>query len=204
MIMVNDTELLAKILSDGKGGYTAMKKARALVIGFGSLNVMLTVAAEPTYQGYDLTDKERNRLATLRDMSLRVVGEQGTKVMCSTQNEAASLASKYANLREEVLIIYGIGARNEVVAEWKIATGWESGINIHPRQIYSHAVRESIGRIIMVHNHPSGNPQPSDEDLSFTRTVKDGCKLLGIDFLDHIVIAREGFVSMRAEGVGGF
>ncbi|MBM4398410.1 MAG: DNA repair protein RadC, partial [Deltaproteobacteria bacterium] len=72
-----------------------------------------------------------------------------------------------------------------------------SGVNLTTRQVYSLLVKESVSRVIYVHNHPSGDPNPSPEDVRFTRKLIEAAKLLDIRVLDHVIVAADGFVSMR-------
>jgi len=72
---------------------------------------------------------------------------------------------------------------------------------VHPREVFSPAVRESAAAIILVHNHPSGDPAPSREDREITRRLKDAGELMGVKVLDHIIIGDGAFVSFSAQGM---
>jgi DNA repair protein RadC len=67
---------------------------------------------------------------------------------------------------------------------------------VHPREVFSHAVRESAAAVLFVHNHPSGDPSPSEEDRRLTERLVEAGRILGIKVLDHVVVARGGFVSL--------
>jgi DNA repair protein RadC len=71
---------------------------------------------------------------------------------------------------------------------------------VHPREVFRPAIISSAASIVLAHNHPSGDPEPSDEDISITRRLAQVGELLGIPVLDHVVIAKRGFVSLRARG----
>lgn len=71
----------------------------------------------------------------------------------------------------------------------------------HPREIYKEAVRVSAARIMVGHNHPSGNPEPSPEDIEFTRRLKEAGKIIGIELLDHLVVGHSSFISLREQGL---
>ncbi|WP_315861756.1 JAB domain-containing protein [Aerococcus sp. Group 1] len=78
------------------------------------------------------------------------------------------------------------------------------GLNMsvaHPREIYKEAVRVSAARIMVGHNHPSGNPEPSPEDIEFTRRLKEAGKIIGIELLDHLVVGHSSFISLREQGL---
>lgn len=71
---------------------------------------------------------------------------------------------------------------------------------VHPREVFRPAILGSAASVILVHNHPSGDPEPSEEDLSITRRLAQVGELLGIPVLDHVVVGKRGFVSLRARG----
>ena len=119
------------------------------------------------------------------------------------------VAQRMARLKSEVVEVFvaiGVNARNRVVGEWEVARGWESGVNLTPRQVMTLLVKEFVGRVIFVHNHPSGDPTPSPEDVRFTQRLIDAAKTLDIRVLDHVVVAATGHASLRetAAGVVGF
>lgn len=200
----SDSRLIASVISDGRCGRDSIRRADELLRGYGSARlVVAAVDASGRPVGHRLTPVQQRRLADARELARRLLAAEicdgGTRV--STPAEVASWAGRLAFCREEVLMVVGLDTRNRIAGSWEIARGWEAGINIHPRQIFSLLIRESVGRCVLVHNHPSGNPEPSDEDIRFTRTIIDAGRLLGVDVLDHVVVAASGFFSMRADCV---
>ncbi|MBN4054912.1 JAB domain-containing protein, partial [Acidimicrobium ferrooxidans] len=86
--------------------------------------------------------------------------------------------------------------RNRVFRIEQVARGGLTGIGISPRDILQPAVREGAAGIILVHNHPSGDPSPSSADHKLTRRIAEAAALLGISLLDHVIVAREGHLSI--------
>ena len=118
---------------------------------------------------------------------------------------AADVAQRMARIAAEpieVFVAVAVNVRNRVVGEWVIARGWESGVNLTPRQVMTLLVKEGVGRVVFVHNHPSGDPTPSPEDVRFTQRLIDAAKTLDIRVLDHVVVAMGGFASLRERGGG--
>lgn len=101
--------------------------------------------------------------------------------------------------REHFLVLL-LNARHECTAVETISIGSLNASIVHPREVFRPAVLASSASIIVVHNHPSGDPEPSDEDLSITRRLASVGELLGIALLDHVVIGSRGVVSLRARG----
>jgi DNA repair protein RadC len=82
----------------------------------------------------------------------------------------------------------------------RISEGSLTASIVHPREVFSAVVRESAAGVIFLHNHPSGDPTPSREDINITRRLKDGGDLLGIRVLDHIIIGHDSFASLADSG----
>ena len=101
--------------------------------------------------------------------------------------------------REHFVVIL-LNARHEAIAVETISIGSLNASIVHPREVFRPAVLASAASIIVAHNHPSGDPEPSEEDLSITRRLSEVGEILGIGLLDHVVIARRGVTSLRARG----
>lgn len=100
--------------------------------------------------------------------------------------------------KEEIRGLY-LNSRQKLIHEETISVGSLNTNIIEPRDIFQPAIEFSALAVILVHNHPSGDPAPSDEDIAFTKRILDAGKILGVQLLDHIVVARNGFVSIRNE-----
>ena len=93
-----------------------------------------------------------------------------------------------------------LNARHEPIRRQMISRGSLNASIVHPREVFRPAIIASAASIILLHNHPSGDPEPSEEDLAITKRLAQVGELLGIAVLDHVVIAKRGFVSLRARG----
>ena len=105
-------------------------------------------------------------------------------------------------LEQEHVKVVLLNARNEVVSIRDVYKGNVSAAIVRPAEIFRDAVRENCSNVIMVHNHPSGDPTPSADDVVLTKQVWEAGRLLGIDLLDHVVFARGGSFSMKDRGLG--
>lgn len=104
-----------------------------------------------------------------------------------------------AEAREHFVVIL-LNARHEAVAVETVSIGSLNASIVHPREVFRPVMLISAASIIVAHNHPSGDPEPSEEDISITRRLVQVGELLGIGLLDHVVIAKRGIVSLRERG----
>lgn len=102
--------------------------------------------------------------------------------------------------RMEEFHVLLLNARHEVTRRVLVSRGSLNASIVHPREVFRPAIVGSAASIILVHNHPSGDPEPSEEDLAITRRLVQVGELHGIPVLDHVVVAKAGFVSLRARG----
>lgn len=107
------------------------------------------------------------------------------------------MIEKFRQVHQEILYGVFLNTKNEIICEKEIFKGTLDSATVHPREIFRIAVQYAAARVIIAHNHPTGNPQPSKNDqLKADRLVKCG-ELLGIEFLDHIVIGNQDYFSFR-------
>lgn len=108
---------------------------------------------------------------------------------------------KTINLYEEERVIaVMLNCKNKVIKTTTISIGTLNASIIHPREFFVYAIRIKAASIIAVHNHPSGNPEPSKEDIQITNKLKKAGDIIGIQLLDHIIIGLEGYVSLKERG----
>lgn len=104
-------------------------------------------------------------------------------------------------LVEEYLYMMCLNTKNEVIGVFRVSQGNISSSIVHPREVFKRACIMNSASIIIAHNHPSGNPQPSKEDIDITRRLVECGKILGIDVLDHIIIGEDKYVSLKEKGI---
>lgn len=110
------------------------------------------------------------------------------------------LCQPMVGYKQEVFRVFLLDARHHVVRKITVSKGTLSSSLVHPRDVFRDAIRLNAAAIILVHNHPSGDPEPSTEDKELTRRLDQCGELLGIAVLDHIIVAKGGCVSLREIG----
>lgn len=101
-----------------------------------------------------------------------------------------------AGLSQEVFVVLALNARNVVIDEIEVARGGLVGVEVHPREVFRPLIRLAAAAAIVAHNHPSGNPSPSEQDIALTRRLIAAGELVGVPVLDHIVVGARGYTSI--------
>jgi DNA repair protein RadC len=126
-----------------------------------------------------------------------VAGGGERKVRFGSSREVAGYFRPFLlNRRREIFIAALLNGRHRLMREVTVSVGCLTSSIVHPREVFAPALRDSAAAVIFVHNHPSGDPTPSEEDLRLTERLVEAGKLLGIKVLDHVVVARGGYVSL--------
>ena len=197
---LTDEQLIALLLRTGAPG----RGASAVDVGAGLLGSHGSLA------GLDRASLRELRgargLGPAKAASLKAAFELGRRLLAGDGRARARLSSsrevanhftpRLFNLPREVFIAVLLNARNEPIREITVAVGCLTGSLVHPREVFQPAVRDSAAAVILVHNHPSGDPTPSPEDVQLTERLVEAGRILGIRVLDHVVVAQGGYASL--------
>lgn len=118
----------------------------------------------------------------------------------SNPQNAYNIMTKIVKIQEEceeVLYVITLNVKNNVTGLFEVSRGSLNSSIVHPREILKRAILNNAAAIVLCHNHPSGNPEPSREDIGITSRVKECGNIIGIDLLDHIIIGDENYVSLK-------
>jgi DNA repair protein RadC len=118
----------------------------------------------------------------------------------SPEDVVAIIGRKLQVEAREHFVVLLLNARHECMAVETVSIGSLNASIVHPREVFRPAVLAAAASVVLVHNHPSGDPEPSDEDVSITRRLLQAGELLGIGVIDHIIVAKRGVVSLRGRG----
>ena len=119
----------------------------------------------------------------------------------STTGDALPYLSDIKNRDREVFKVLHLNARNQVVFEEIIAVGSVSTCIVHPREVFRNAVSAGASSLVLAHNHPSGDVSPSQDDINLTRRLVQAGEIMGIDILDHVIVGKDDFLSLRERGL---
>ncbi len=118
--------------------------------------------------------------------------------------DAYRAITEITNAQEEAQEVFGIlilNTKNKIVAVLEISRGTLNSSMVHPREVFKSAVLHNAAAIICFHNHPSGDPEPSREDIEITKRLVEAGKILGVEVFDHIVVGDDRYVSLKERGV---
>jgi DNA repair protein RadC len=125
-----------------------------------------------------------------------VSGSPPGRRLTSSRDVAAWLGPRLASRKRERFLVLLLNGRHELIRDHLVSIGSLTSSIVHPREAFLPAVRESAAAVIFAHNHPSGDPEPSDEDRRLTERLVEAGSILGIRVLDHVVVAGRGYVSL--------
>lgn len=117
-----------------------------------------------------------------------------------SMNDIVSQAVDLRGKKKEYLLAFFLNARHQLISKEIISIGTLTASLAHPREIFSPAIGKAAAGVILVHNHPSGDPSPSDEDMRLTKRIVQAGHIMGIDLLDHLIVAESGCYSFKAAG----
>jgi DNA repair protein RadC len=198
-----DAELLALQLGYGAPGRSAMDVAREMLAAYGSLADV--ASREPTELALrpGVGRAKAARLVSAFEMSRRLRARTpGARTVLSGPAEVyAAFGPLMEDLRHEVFRIALLDAQNGLLADRIISEGTLSASLVHPREVFKPAILESAASVILLHNHPSGDPTPSKEDIKITRQLVECANMLDLRIHDHVVIGRARFASLAELGI---
>lgn len=194
------TELLAALI----GGQQQVEIAEKLMRRFGSLRAIRAASASEIAQISGIGQQTAARLISALELGKRLVTEfEEEKPTISSPKVAANLVQyEMSILEQEELWILLLDTRSRVVETVKLYRGSVNTTQVRIGEIFRAAVRHNATAFIAVHNHPSGDPNPSPDDVSLTRAIIEAGKLMDIEVLDHLVIGRNRWVSLKERKLG--
>lgn len=123
------------------------------------------------------------------------------KAIRSPEDVFAVMTAEYENAVVETAQMLALDTKNKIIGVFEISTGSLNASIIHPRDVFQRAILSNAASVILVHNHPSGDPTPSPEDMELTRRLVDAGKMMDIAVLDHVVIGDGAFMSLKEQGL---
>ncbi len=198
-----DAELLAIQLGSGRRGKDAVAVAREVLAAYGSLADVAGCEVAELARLPGVGRVKAARLAATFELTRRLRARTpGVRTPLGSPAEVyAAFGPLMEDLKREVFRIALLDAQNGLVRDIVISEGTLSASLVHPREVFKPAILESAASVILLHNHPSGDPTPSREDIRLTRQLVECARLLDLNIHDHVVIGRGRFISLAERGI---
>lgn len=196
-------ELIALILGRGVSGDPVMVTAQKLLSHFGTLEALAHASLEDLQTIRGIGPAKACQLKAIGEIARRMgevsIKKKKLKSLYSPEDVYRLLKSKIGHHKKEYFVMLSFDTRNNVIGIDTISIGTLNASLVHPREMFEIAIRRHAASVIIAHNHPSGDPDPSDEDIQVTSKLMDVGKLLGIQVLDHIIVGRNTYYSFSSE-----
>ncbi|RRT89351.1 hypothetical protein DPF86_05745 [Staphylococcus argenteus] len=199
---LSNTELLAILINTGRKGFSSIDISNELLKANSNLNELKKASVNDLIQVKGIGLQKAITLKAAFELSERMGRRsESNRVKITQPSDVADLMmASMKDLSQEHFMILLLNSKNIVIKEACVFKGTLNSSIVHPREIFSIAIRENANAIIAVHNHPSGDVTPSQEDIMTTLRLKECGLILGIDLLDHIIIGDNRFTSLVEAG----
>lgn len=190
-------ELLALILGSGIPGTSATDLGARLLDDAGSLVALSRAGARELATLHGIGIARATRLAAAFQLGKRVIAEPlPDLIIRGALDVYRYLQPRLRGLMQEVFIVIALDARNAILNHVEVARGSLTGVDVHPREVFRPLIRLAAAGAVVAHNHPSGDPNPSEHDVALTRRLRRAGDLVGIPVIDHVVVGAGGFASI--------
>ena len=197
-------EILALILGRGVSGESVMVTAQRLLSRFGSLKGIADASVEELSQikGIGLAKSAQIKAAFELANRLEGYAESGDKPIVKTPEDVVGLVrGRLRGKKKEYFLALLLDTRGQLIKVSEISVGSLDTSIVHPREAFKEAISASAASVIFVHNHPSGDPEASEDDIKLTKRLAEAGEIVGIDVLDHIIIGDKKYLSLKGKGL---
>jgi DNA repair protein RadC len=197
-------ELLAVLIGRGTAGIPVREIAYKLLNRFGSIAAIADASIEELKRIPGVGTAKACQIKAAFELARRFQESQAPPERAELNNPEAVyrlLKPDLTERKKECFFTVVLDARNRFIRKERISTGSLDTTLAHPREVFEPALRDGARAVVLAHNHPSGDPTPSEDDIRLTRRLAEAGKLLGIIVQDHIIIAGDQYYSFRSQGL---
>ncbi|MCM8822188.1 MAG: DNA repair protein RadC [Candidatus Omnitrophica bacterium] len=207
--VLSSQELLAIIISSGVAGMSAAHLAQILISKFGSLARIAEVSAEEIRRYVKGVGPAKiARLKACFEIARRIENEkkrnfftEKDKKIITPDFAYAMVKSRLLDYKREHFFVVSLDSRNRITGIDEVSIGTLEASLVHPREAFNAAIMRNAAKIIIAHNHPSDDPEPSQDDISTTKRLKEAGSIIGIELIDHIIVCKSSFFSFKEKGI---
>ncbi len=202
---LSDVELLAILLRVGTRALTALDLARALLMREGTLRTLAGRNAAELMRLPGIGQAKAVELLAAVELGRRIQAERASKrtIIRSPEDVARKMMPMLRERPSEAFFVLILDAKNGLKAEVELTSGTLNASLVHPREVFKAAIDARAAAVVVVHNHPSGNAEPSREDIEITRQLVKAGEVVGIPVHDHVIVAGDSYTSLAERGILG-
>jgi DNA repair protein RadC len=210
---LSSAELLSLILNTGIKGESVIMISQKLIMQFGSLKGIMEASMEDLKQAKGLGEVKASKLIASFAIAKKVmeeikISDEQNEAERKKHNSVTSpdelfkiIKEKISNFSKEHFYVVSLDARNNFIGIDEISVGTLTASIVHPRETFESAIRRHAAHIIIAHNHPSGETEPSEDDLKITKRLVESGKIMGIEVLDHLIITKNNYLSFKEKSL---
>lgn len=201
---LSNSELLSIIIGTGLKGESSVELSNRILNELNDLDGILTAEYNDIISIRGIKSGKASQIMALSELFKRFrtlrAGRRNVKI-ASPKDLAELLMGEMSYLNQEVLKVITLSTKNIIIEAKDVFRGSLNNSIVHPREIFKRAISSHSASVIICHNHPSGDPTPSREDINITLRIKECGKIIGIPLIDHIIIGNNKFVSLKEKGL---
>ena len=201
---LSNEELLAILLRTGTKGENVIALSKRLLIELDGLDGLLNVSFEEASKIKGIKKVKACQIIAMMELfnRFKTLKSQKENLKISSPKDVSTLLiNEMSNFKQEVFKLILLNTKNIVIGTKDVFKGTLNSSIVHPREVFKEAVQRGSANIIVCHNHPSGDPNPSKEDIDITLRLKECGNIMGIGLLDHIIIGNNKYVSLKEKGI---
>jgi DNA repair protein RadC len=202
--VLSSPEVLALLLGRGTKGESVMLTAQKLLSKFGNLKNIASASVEELTQIKGIGPAKAAQIKAAFELSKRLedsFGEVSKITVKSPEGAIKAVKSQLKGKKKEHFMVLCLDTRNHLINTHKVSIGSLDCSIVHPREVFKEAISSCAASVIFVHNHPSGDPTPSEDDIKLTKRLVEVSEIIGIEVLDHIIVCDKDHLSMKAKNL---
>jgi DNA repair protein RadC len=201
---LSSPEVLALLLGRGIKGESVIVTAQKLLSKFGNLKNLASASVEELTQIKGIGPAKAAQIKAAFELGKRLEYsfDEGSKITVKSPEVAIKAArSQLKGKKKEHFLVLCLDTRNHLINTHQVSVGSLDCSIVHPREVFKEAISSCAASVIFVHNHPSGDPTPSEDDIKLTKRLIEASEIIGIEVLDHIIVCDKDHLSMKAKNI---
>lgn len=196
---LSSSELLAILLRTGTKGINVVELSKKIFNKFPK-NSLSNASFEKLENTFGLGKTKACEILACFELGRRLLKDKPHKLLL-TPNDVHREMKDYRNHKQEHFVVFYLDSRNGEIASLVFSIGTLNASLVHPREVFEPAIAHNAAQIIIAHNHPSGDPEPSEDDIVMTKRLNEAGKILGIEIVDHVIVSHDEWTSFKEKGL---